>query len=423
MEIIFVEMIKEMNVEVSMAAKEVVSADLTLINNALDDFAGEELPGQALEKIAELEAIKASANQALKDKGVNPVTALRNLPVSIKTIGDSYQRPSFWPALPEIPIDESGEPTEEVIYMTVACFPNTINRFYCYKLTGNTVFDWGDGNIINYGQGIGEIDHIFDFDNIPGGINEKGYKCAIVAIRPQTGQHLTYYYGPTNATNRNRVLEVVAAIPNMTAFEPTRNSNLLKSFKVIGTTPASLSVVTNSSSFNGATNLRNIELGVLTNPNKIYLFFAATALPETIPDLSNATSLVLSFYYSGLLQSERNVYVTMPKQNCDCSRMFDGSYVKGIFLDDCSFVTNLSLGFRNCFNLVELKVPNIKVTFSVENCANLRYDEIKRIIENDLGTPATTATLTITSTPDAAEIMGAISAGDIIVPAGWTIAN
>jgi hypothetical protein len=208
MEIISVEMIKEMKVEVSMAAKEVVSADLTLINNALNDLAGENLPGQALDKIAEIEQIKAETNVVLKAKGLLPVTVLKNLPASIKTIGDTYQRPSFWPELPKIEIDPiTQKAAENVIYMLAAVYPDKLNMiefaFGGYPRNFPLKVSWGDGAVDVKQPSSGNIQrfaHNYNFEGIDSAITPRGYKTVMIVAAPVDPIHYIDYLSTAPST-------------------------------------------------------------------------------------------------------------------------------------------------------------------------------------------------------------------------------
>jgi hypothetical protein len=93
-----------------------------------------------------------------------------------------------------------------------------------------------------------------------------------------------------------------------------------------------------------------------------------------------------------------------------------------ITLGGMALCNNTGNMFTLCSNLAHLSIAGVKISFSIADC-NFDYAELKRIIENDLGTPDTTATFTITGNPGTAQIMSEIGSGTIIVPAGWTVAN
>ena len=68
-------------------------------------------------------------------------------------------------------------------------------------------------------------------------------------------------------------------------------------------------------------------------------------------------------------------------------------------------VTTMGNPFGNCFSLQKLRVPNLKVTTTFVDCAMERAALVQ--VFNDLGTPATTQTITVTRNPGSADLTAA----------------
>lgn len=93
-------------------------------------------------------------------------------------------------------------------------------------------------------------------------------------------------------------------------------------------------------------------------------------------------------------------------------------------LKEIKFISSLNLvtsggnyAFSNCLSLEKLRVPGLKISFSIADTL-LNRDALVQVF-NDLGTPATTQTITVTRTPGSADL----TAGDIAIATGknWTV--
>ncbi len=138
-------------------------------------------------------------------------------------------------------------------------------------------------------------------------------------------------------------------------------------------------------------------------------------------DLSSATILNSCFNLSGI----KNINFIAPKQSFTALNFIAHTAntlysAEEVVADDMSYCT--SIGALSGRAITKLKLPNVKVSYGLVN-GNLSAAELKRIIENDLSPDAQSQTFTITGNPGTAEVMAAITAGTIVVPTGWTIAN
>jgi hypothetical protein len=73
--------------------------------------------------------------------------------------------------------------------------------------------------------------------------------------------------------------------------------------------------------------------------------------------------------------------------------------------------------FSSCFSLQNIRVPNLKVTTTFVDCAMERAALVQ--VFNDLGTPITTQTITVTRNPGSADL----TAADILIATNknWTV--
>jgi hypothetical protein len=99
--------------------------------------------------------------------------------------------------------------------------------------------------------------------------------------------------------------------------------------------------------------------------------------------------------------------------------MFSGcSYIKQISFTNLSNVSSATTSlFNACYSLQSLRVPGLKVTFTLIDTAMERPALVQ--VFNDLGTPATTQIVTVTRTPGSADL----TAADILIATGknWTV--
>jgi hypothetical protein len=87
--------------------------------------------------------------------------------------------------------------------------------------------------------------------------------------------------------------------------------------------------------------------------------------------------------------------------------------LRTIILTDLANVTTTTGVFANCFSLENLRVQ----TFTVADCAMERAALVQ--VFNDLGTPGTTRTITVTRNPGSADL----TAADILIATNknWTV--
>ena len=455
---------------------EVVSADLTQINNGLDALAGEPLAGQAVEKIATLEGTKQSIRQAIADAGVSPVSeVMSELPANIANIGQENQwfRPSFWPDIPDIPIGVQR------LYMLFAVFPNA-NRM-SFRMLGNYNVKLWDGETLLTNEDVTsntDFVSIIDSESITSPITPRGYKTVLVEVNPQEGSNLTHIYLtafnglPSNATSNwldfdGRLPEFTTLGLSSSSYFP--NPRMLERVKFRG--PHKMVSI-------GFTNCENLEMvdieqhGIVGGSN-MFNSIGVRNLPawdwsliggswayfcpgsknlKVIPDLdiplvdsiqqafSQSPVMVPSVIVCGNISAPNSIS-SQNLFNTQSSLLYVGSLNTGSGRFDRYFascknlqhvesvemgggVTNTNLMFSGCASLRHVRLPNLGMSLSLAS-TQLPYSILKLIIEEDL-TPLTapdTATLTITGTPDAAQIMSDIAASVITVPSGWTISN
>jgi hypothetical protein len=94
-----------------------------------------------------------------------------------------WNRPDDWPLLP---IPATGE---QVIHALIAVDDTTFEHTALLCRGAYTV-DWGDGVVENFADNA-RADHTYTYATLNSPVLGDGHKCALVTVRPQSGQNLT----------------------------------------------------------------------------------------------------------------------------------------------------------------------------------------------------------------------------------------
>jgi hypothetical protein len=119
------------------------------------------------------------------------------------------------------------------------------------------------------------------------------------------------------------------------------------------------------------------------------------------PSFSNLFASSTNLYKIGTITSTAVTNLTSAFSGCVSLRT--------ITLTNLANVTITTGAFLNCFSLENLRVPNIVATFTIADCAMERAALVQ--VFNDLGTPGTTRTITVTRNPGSADL----TAADILI--------
>lgn len=340
----------------------------------------------------------------------------------IAKIGDTYTRPSFWPELPEIAVDENGIAAEQVIYLLVAVYPDRVNKIYFGFNATCTIDYFGELPTQSLDSGYHRI--FFKANDFCSEvISDLGYKIVKIALRTNSGV-IAYFNTQDSNTAWDRILFIKAAFTSTNNAEINlRFLPMLEEIEIVGAPR----IHGYGALGNNCRKLKKITFDTKRVTHATSFFYNEATqpcvidIPDNTFDFSNSTTGLASTFQQQRF-SVKLIKVKCPVVPFSAENLIRSSWTTELELDDMSLCTNTTLMFYDAAYLAKLAIPGIKINFSVAY-TQIGLAELKRIIENDLGTPDTTATLTITGTPDAAAVMAAITAGTITVPAGWTVVN
>lgn len=132
-------------------------------------------------------------------------------------------------------------------------------------------------------------------------------------------------------------------------------------------------------------------------------------------DITNSTSLSQAFYYCTKLQKIGTITNT---SNTTLQYAFgECGNLREIVFTYAGNVTVTTGAFYNCFSLRKLRLPGMKVSFTITGC-NMQRTELVDLF-NDLSTGVTGQTITVTNNPGVADL----TAADILIATakGWTV--
>jgi hypothetical protein len=150
---------------------------------------------------------------------------------------------------------------------------------------------------------------------------------------------------------------------------------------------------TTLSIFAGALNLRQVgNVNLAATPNMTSLFNGCVNLLKIGTITSTAVTNINTMF-----------------QNCYSLRE--------VTFTNCELITTVSNTFVGCYSLENIRVPGLVVSVNFIDCAMERTALVQ--VFNDLGTPGTTRTITVTRNPGSADL----TAADILIATNknWTV--
>ena len=328
------------------------------------------------EKIIQLNEIKNDIKTSIEKKNVS----LSGVPFSeyddkINIIGDKYTRPSFWPELPEIAVDENGVAVENVIYALVAVFPNDVCDNENFIRTRNVYpisVDWGDGSEIENFNTNETISHKYNYDAITGDVCERGYKIVQLTIRPLSALFLHVgFYSSIAYRNGGYLLHIKASPsyhPSAAAFVRCNNQPYLEIYEIVGNAELDgycLQYCPNIKQIiYDVKNIRTKSSIFATGDGSIRSYQMVEFSNGNVFDFSNANNLSSMFAYTGF--KAKRIQIKSPIVDYVTNYMFMNSFVSEIVFDDASHITNTGNNmFANLPWLQYLRLPGIRVSFAV----------------------------------------------------------
>jgi len=373
---------------------------------------------------------------------------------------NSWNRPGGWVEIPPI------SALDTKFYGIYAVYENRKNNVSITFAAGtfNITINWGDGSSNTTVSSISTQTKSYTYASLTSPILQdeygQNYKTVLVTITQNSGALAQFNFGTATTIGTYNWLDIVMswstarvqflkAHPLLQRFimytgsfsgqNSNQYMNYLSNCRVFQL-PVNLGTPTAIANF--VSYLGNCEIGDITIGGNIAVngfftntlarkignvsasasttvtsMFSNSFMLREIGDInlaaaSNLTSLTLlciNLFKIGTITSTSATNITSIFQNC-------GNLRQAAF-SNLANVTTTTNAFVGCFSLQSLRVPGIIVSFSVVDCA-MERDALVQIF-NDLGTPATTRTITVTRNPGSADL----TAADILIATSknWTV--
>lgn len=426
------------------------------------------------DKLTYLSATKALIKQAIIDKGVAVASGdtFRSYATKIGDIvtnSTTWVRPAEWLALPVVNAGENK------MYGVYAIYENEYNALAIQIGGGlpSTIY-WGDGttqsannlvvytkvydyaaasgpvSVDRYGRNYKQVLVQIDF------VSSAGNQTTSIFLDASTGLNLGGPNGwldiiiscpyasvlrftntrPALNLERVRVLDHIVNSPNTTYlnilslrvmdFDIPLANNYQNTYQKIGNARRSngdpLSITCNATTQFSTTfsNAMFTEFGVIssTSATSATSTFQNCFMMEKLGAINLPAATNITSFLNGCYRLRGTINFTTSSSLTTLNSAFSECYsLDGVIFSECSGVTAISNTFLACNSLKTLRLPHIKVSFTIANCKLERAALVT--LFNDLGTPVTTQTITITNNPGASSL----SAADRLIATSknWTI--
>jgi hypothetical protein len=373
---------------------------------------------------------------------------------------NAWNRPGGWVEIPSI------SALDTKFYGVYAVYENRKNNVYIGFAAGtfNCTINWGDGSSNTIVSSVSTQTQSYTYASLTSPILQdeygQNYKTVLITITQNSGAVTRFNMGSTTSIGTHNFLDIVMSW-STAAVQFLKGHPLLQrfiqytgswaSFNVnaymqnvprcrVFQLPVSLGSPTQAASV--FTYLGDCEIGDITIGGAISIssLFSTTLIRKVgNVDISAATIVISVFANCFNLKELGNVNLAAGTSfnstfaNCvnlykigtitstavtNLTSAFSGCVsLRTIILTDLTNVTITTGAFSNCFSLQNLRVPNIVQTFTVADCAMERAALVQ--VFNDLGTPGTTRTITVTRNPGSADL----TAADILIATNknWTV--
>jgi hypothetical protein len=363
---------------------------------------------------------------------------------------NTWNRPGGWVEIPPI------SALDTKFYGVYAVYENRKNNVYIGFAAGtfNCTVVWGDGTANTTVNTISTISHTFAYSALtsPILVDEYGenYKTVLVTITQNSGALNQFNFGIATSIGTYNWLDIVMswstarvqfvkAHPLLQRFIQYTGAwgganinsyvQYLSRCRVFQLPPTNLGPVTQAVSLFSF--LGDCEIGDLTingGAGAITSLFA-NSLVRKVGNLNfNATTGGNALFQScfnlrqvGNLNLAASTNLSTIFQSCpnlikigtitstvatNLTSMFVGcGALREITFTNLAAVTVMSSTFNGCYSLENLRVPGVIITFTLVDCAMERAALVQ--VFNDLGTPTTTRTITVTRNPGSADLTAA----------------
>lgn len=372
-----------------------------------------------------------------------------------------WVRPGGWVDIPSITSADTK------FYGVYAVYETRKNNAYIGFASGtfNCTVNWGDGGANTTVSTISTVSKTYQYSALtsPILVDEYGqnYKTVLVTITQNSGSVVQFNIGSSTSIGSYNWLDIVMswstarvqflkAQPLLqrfimyTGIWSGANINSFMTYlsrcRVFQLPSTSLGNPTQAA--NLFTYLGDCEVGDITIGGAISVssIFANTLIRKlnnvNVSGATTVTSMFNNMYnlrqvgnvnleagtsYSSLFLACPNLYkigTITSTAVTNLTSVFNGcTSLREVAFTNLASVTVTSSAFNACYSLQSLRVPNIVATFTLVDCAMERAALVQ--VFNDLGTPGTTRTITVTRNPGSADL----TAADILIATSknWTV--
>lgn len=391
-----------------------------------------------------------------------PILANKQNMIRTTPSPDTWVRPTDWPELPTV---TSADTKITGVYAVYETRKNISTLGIGNGTSPNITISWGDGTSNTTLSSVSQTNHTYTYSAITGttimtDIYGEKYKPVLVTVTYNSGTMTLFNFGSSTSTGTTNWLDVVMSWGTAAVTFP-KGAPLLQRFKMLSGTFTSVNI---NSIFNNLSSCRVFELPTnIGNPTQMASTFgflgnceigdftvggaisistafgnslirkfgnltatgvtAGNSVFSSCPNLREignvnipaTTTLANFFLYCQSLYKTGTITSTSATT---ISQMFYFCpMLRETAFTSLSAVTTTSNAFYACYSLESLRVPGLKVSFTLVDCALERPALVQ--VFNDLGTPATTQTITITRNPGVSDL----TAADILIATSknWTV--
>ena len=365
---------------------------------------------------------------------------------------NAWNRPGGWVEIPSI------SSLDTKFYGVYAVYENRKNNAYIGFAAGtfNCTINWGDGGADTTVSTLSTPSKTYTYASLTSPILQdeyrQNYKTVLITITQNSGAVTRFNMGSTTSIGTHNFLDIVMSW-STAAVQFLKGHPLLQRFiQYTGSwasinanaymqnvprcrvfqLPVSLGNPTQAASvftYLGDCEIGDITIGGAISVSSLFSttlirkigninMSAATTVTNIFANMWNLrevgnVNLAAGTSFSGLFSNCTNLYkigTITSTAVTNLTSVFGGCVsLRTITLTDLTNVTTTTGAFSNCFSLENLRVPNIVATFTLIDCALERAALVQ--VFNDLGTPGTTRTITVTRNPGSADL----TAADILI--------
>jgi hypothetical protein len=373
---------------------------------------------------------------------------------------NAWNRPGGWVEIPSI------SSLDTKFYGVYAVYENRKNDVSIGFAAGtfNCTINWGDGSSNTIVSSVSTQTKSYTYASLTSPILQdeyrQNYKTVLITITQNSGAVTRFNMGSTTSIGTHNFLDIVMSW-STAAVQFLKGHPLLQRFiQYTGSwasinanaymqnvprcrvfqLPVSLGNPTQAASvftYLGDCEIGDITIGGAISVSSLFSttlirkigninMSAATTVTNIFANMWNLrevgnVNLAAGTSFSGLFSNCTNLYkigTITSTAVTNLTSAFTGCVsLREITFTNLTNVTTMGNPFSSCFSLQNIRVPNLKVTTTFVDCAMERAALVQ--VFNDLGTPITTQTITVTRNPGSADL----TAADILIATNknWTV--